>query len=172
MVSKKLSSLNFSKDFIELLIAFHRKKVKYMVIGGQAVIYYGHVRLTGDIDIFYDNSAENVTKLFNALMEFWAGDIPGITSKEQLMEPNLIVQFGVPPNRIDLLNTIEKIAFQEAWKNRQITQITDVRNEIEVNFIGLNELIKNKEAVNRPRDLEDIKFLKTLLQHKKGKSKN
>lgn len=75
-----------------------------MIVGGEAVIYYGNPRLTGDVDFFYDSSTENTEKLYLALTEFWAGDIPGLNSVDKLQEVCVIVQFGVPPNRIDLIN--------------------------------------------------------------------
>ena len=91
--------------------------MKYLIVGGEAVIYYGSARLTGDIDIYFEISEDNVSKLFKMLNEFWQGDIPGINSEKELQEPGVILQFGVPPNRVDLINKIEQLAFDEALGN-------------------------------------------------------
>jgi len=55
-----MTNPNFSKNIKEFLFLLHNHKVKYLIVGGEAVIYYGHARLTGDIDIFYDSSKRNI----------------------------------------------------------------------------------------------------------------
>ena len=92
----------------------YQKKDVIIIVGGEAVIYYGYARLTGDVDFFCENSRENVEKLFNVLTEFWKGEIPGIDALEELLEPGMIIQFGSPPHRIDLLNSIDVVSFHEA----------------------------------------------------------
>jgi hypothetical protein len=77
-----------------------------------------------------------------------------------------IFQFGVPPNRIDLINEIEKVPFDEAYENRIEDKISHKRNEFVIYYIGLNELIKNKKAINRFKDKEDLKFLQELKKRK------
>jgi len=158
-----MKTSNFSKDILEFLSLLYKYSVKYLIIGGEAVIYYGHVRLTGDIDLYYENTPENVDCLFKTLKEFWGGSIPGIERKEELAEPGIIVQFGVPPNRIDLLNKITGVNFPDAWQNRKTEKLKIKKEFIEIYYIGLNELIKNKKALKRPRDLEDLRYLKTQI---------
>ena len=85
---------------------------------GEAVIFYGHVRLTGDVDFFYARDSENLGRLFSALREFWAGDVPGLQGPEELSPEGTIVQFGQPPNRLDLISSIEGVDFEEAWEGR------------------------------------------------------
>lgn len=114
---KELKKDNFSTDVLELLTLLYKHKVEYLIVGGQAVIFYGHVRLTGDIDIFYNQTRKNAKNLYNVLREFWKNDIPGIESESELMENNIIFQFGVIPNRVDLISTIEAVNFDEAWVN-------------------------------------------------------
>lgn len=157
-----MSKSFFSQDVREFLYLLSKHKVKYLIIGGEAVIYYGHARLTGDIDIFYQRNIENAAKLFEMLNEFWEKNIPGINNKAQLMQDGIVFQFGVPPNRIDLLNNIEKVEFIHAWKNKKEDSITRKGKEFNIFYIGLNELIENKKAVNRFRDKEDLKFLYEL----------
>jgi len=156
----------FSKDTREFLLLLDKHEVRYVIVGGEAVIYYGHARLTGDIDIYYEASEENSVKLYRALNEFWQDDIPGLKNPAELMEPGIVLQFGVPPNRIDLLNSIDGVTFHEAWANRQKEEIEISGKTVSVNFIGLQELMRNKEAMQRPKDLEDLKFLRKVTQHR------
>lgn len=159
--------LYFSPDTIAFLYILSKHKAKYLIVGGEAVIFYGHARLTGDVDIFYELTEKNVTRLYSALYEFWDGDIPGIRKETELMQPGAIFQFGVPPNRIDLLNSIEKVSFTTAWENRKGVEINLENKQFKIYFIGLNELIKNKEAIGRNKDKDDLIYLEAVLKKRK-----
>jgi len=159
-----MSNQYFSKDTLDLLAIISKHQVRYVIVGGEAVIFYGYSRVTGDIDIFYDYSNSNAHTLFKAMSEFWGGDIPGISSPEEFMEPGAIIQFGQPPNRIDLLNSVDGINFDEAWETRNIQRIKSGDTEIAVNYIGLIPLIKNKKASGRYKDLDDLRFLSKLIK--------
>ena len=162
-----MTKVFFSSDIIEFLFLLAKHKVNYLIVGGEAVIYYGHARLTGDIDIFFELERKNVSKLYKMLNEFWENDIPGISNEKELMKRGVVFQFGVPPNRIDLINEIQNVNFTEGWKNREAVTITHKRKQFSIYYIGLNELIKNKKAINRFRDREDLKFLNELKKKKK-----
>jgi predicted nucleotidyltransferase len=151
---------HFSKDIQEFLYLLYNHQVKYVIVGGEAVIYYGYVRLTGDIDIFFESSPKNVKRFYKALTNFWEGAIPGLKGYEELLEPGVIIQFGVPPNRIDLINRIEKVSFNEAWEGKVTEKIRLKALAVSIYFIGLNQLIQNKESLERPKDMEDLKYLK------------
>lgn len=153
---------HFTADVQEFLSLLYEYNVKYLIIGGEAVIYYGNVRVTGDIDFYYKNDTENTNALYSALLQFWEGEIPGINERADLRQSKYMVQFGVPPNRIDLLNDIEGVSFDEAWqaKVREEIQIKDTN--IPVYFIGLSHLIANKERAGRNKDQEDLKYLRQL----------
>ena len=155
-----MKASHFSRDIQEFLGLLSKYEVEYMIVGEEAVIYHGHARLTGDVDFFYETSSENVLNLFRALDEFWRGDVPGVDTSEELMEPGIILQFGVPPNRIDLVNRIDGVSFDEAWRNKATIHINVQDQTIPIHFIGLDELIRNKEALGRPRDLEDLEYLR------------
>ncbi len=105
----------FSEDITEFIQLLAEFEVKYLIVGGGAVIYYGHSRLTGDIDIFYDAEISNANKRYNALKKFWNGSVPGISSPDDFMKPGNIIQFGVVSNRIDLINKIDAVDFNTAW---------------------------------------------------------
>ncbi len=122
-IMKEIRKTNYSDDALELMTLLYKHQVEYLIVGGQAVIYYGHVRLTGDIDLFYNQTEKNVEKICYALLEFWNNDIPGIQNKKDLMEKNVIFQFGIIPNRIDLISKIEVVNFADAWQKREIVKI-------------------------------------------------
>ena len=155
-----MKASHFSKDTQQFLRLLHKYNVKYIIVGGEAVIYYGYARLTGDVDFFFGISKENAQRLFDALDEFWGEDIPGLDSFEGLMQSGTIFQFGVPPNRIDLVNSIDGVTFEEAWAGKATTSVEISDESIPVHFIGLDQLITNKEAIRRPKDLDDLRYLK------------
>jgi hypothetical protein len=159
MPPERLEATHFSSDILDFIKLLYRHHVRYVVVGGEAVIYHGHARLTGDVDFFYDLSADNVEALYRVLEEFWAGDVPGIKRPEELLEDGVIVQFGRPPNRIDLLNRIDGVAFSEAWLDRVSAFIEEMEEATPVYYAGLGTLIRNKEAAGRPKDLEDLAYL-------------
>jgi predicted nucleotidyltransferase len=155
-----MKTSHFSKDIQDFLELLYRHRVKYVIVGGEAVIFYGCARLTGDVDFFFGTFEENAQCLYDTLNEFWGGDIPGVDSFEELMEPGIILQFGVPPNRIDLVNHIDGVTFRESWTGKKIISMNISGRSIPVYFIGLDQLIANKEAIGRPKDLEDLKYLR------------
>lgn len=162
MPGDQLEGSYFSPDILEFIRLLHAQQVRYVVVGGEAVIYYGHARLTGDIDFFYDSTEENTVALFEALRVFWSGKIPGIERVEELQEAGVIIQFGRPPNRIDLLNRIDGVTFTEAWRNRVTVIVRTSAGELPLFYLGLADLIRNKEASARPKDQEDLSFLRQL----------
>ncbi len=154
----------FSSDTLEFIRLLTKYKVKYVIVGGEAVIFYGYSRLTGDIDFYYELSESNSLKLFDALNEFWGGDIPGIDSAKEFLELGSIIQFGQPPNRIDLINAVDGITFNEAWDSRVAQKIGAEDSGTIIFYIGLEPLIKNKIASGRYKDLDDLRFLNSLKQ--------
>lgn len=150
----------FSSDITEFLSLLHTHEVRYLVIGGEAVIYYGYARLTGDVDIFHEPSRQNADRLYAALGEFWGGDVPGGVSARELLEPGMIIQFGVPPHRIDLLNRIDGVSFEECWEPRTDVEVSLGVRRFPVHYIGRGQLVRNKEAARRDKDLDDLRFLK------------
>lgn len=158
MGTKKIGPDYFSKDIEEFLSILSKHQVEFLIVGGEAVIFHGHARLTGDIDIFYNTNQKNRDRLFEALLEFWGGVIPGVLSSNDF-RPGEIIQFGTPPNRIDLLNQIDGVSFSEAWENRVELSVILSSVTFPLNYIGKAELRKNKQASGRPKDLQDMEFL-------------
>ncbi len=155
----RIDANHFSPDtcaFIELL---HTHRVRYLIVGGEAVIFHGHARLTGDVDFFFANDSANTDQIFAALDEFWDGDVPGVEGPQNLSPEGIIIQFGLPPNRIDLINSIDGVEFVEAWPGRVEAVLVTPEGDVPMSFIGLEALATNKEATGRPKDLDDLSYL-------------
>ena len=156
-----MTAAHFSPDTWEFVRLLDAHRVRFVVVGGEAVIHYGHARLTGDVGFFYGRDPENAARLFDALLAFWDGDVPGVEGATELQVEGQVIQFGRPPNRIDLLSDISGVAFEDAWRSRQ-TVVAD--DGTPVHLISLPLLIENKEASARAKDLDDVAFLRAALR--------
>jgi predicted nucleotidyltransferase len=145
--------MNIQQDFEELLKLLEDNSVLYMIVGGYAVAYHGFPRLTKDIDIFFENSEGNVGKIIHSLTAF--GFSEADLDPETFTTEGNIITFGVEPVRVDFINQISVVKFDEAWSNK----VRGKYGTIEVNFIGRTELIKNKSSTDRPRDKLDVEEL-------------
>ena len=151
---------HFSADVQELIRLFHEHSVRFLLVGGEAVIYHGYPRLTGDVDFWWEQTLDNAARLFTALGEFWGGAVPGILSAKDLSNPGVVVQFGRPPHRIDLLSAIDGVTFAEAWPEHvEEALVPDTGAPVPLPIIGLDQLIKNKRASARHKDLDDVEHL-------------
>jgi predicted nucleotidyltransferase len=142
-----------NQDFKEFIQSLNDNGVRYLVIGGYAVAFHGYPRYTRDIDIWVGMDAENATKIIKALEQFGFASLGLQTS--DFTAPDQIVQLGYPPNRIDLITTTPGVDFDTCHAARVPTEIDNVQ----VNFIDLENLKRNKRAVGRHQDLADIENL-------------
>jgi hypothetical protein len=142
----------------DLLSAFNAHNVEYVVVGGHAAIAYGVARLTKDLDILVRADEVNSSAVYMALAAFGA-PIESLSPADFCDNPDAVVQFGVPPNRIDILQGIAGISFEQAWQNRVDLQIDET---MVVHYLSLDDLIRNKELVARPGDLADADELRKI----------
>jgi hypothetical protein len=147
------------RAFVRLL---HDHRVRYVVVGGEAVIHHGYPRLTGDMDFYYDRTPANCRRLFLALQAFWDGPVPAVDRAEELGEPGVVVQFGRPPNRIDLINRLGTVPFGRAWRRRVTESVSTPRGTVPLNIIGLLDLVQSKRDAGRHKDLDDVVHLTAL----------
>jgi hypothetical protein len=140
-------------DFIDILSAFSEENVEFMVVGGYAMAFHGYVRGTGDIDLWVSISEENVARIWRALRSLGA-PLRDLTI-DDLKQPGMVFQMGLPPYRIDILNKIEGAVCEDAWVTRTFVEIDD----LQVPVIGRSEPLRNKKAMNRPKDMADILWL-------------
>ena len=142
-----------SKDLREFLKLLNLRKVKYLLIGGYAVGYYGYPRSTADMDIWVAMSPENAERIVKVLREF-GFDVPEL-QPELFLQKDKIVRMGEPPFRIEILTTISGVEFDECYSRRTRG---DARG-LKVNVISLPHLKTNKAASGRPKDLDDLEHL-------------
>ena len=145
-----------SKDMKELLRALNAHSVKYLVIGGYAYGVHLEPRATKDLDLFIRADDENSEAIFNALAEFGA-PLEGIGPAD--FRDGTVFQIGQPPERIDILQRIDGINFDEAWEHRIVGEID---GEVSAAVISKEDLIRNKLASGREQDLLDARKLKAL----------
>lgn len=160
ITGKKMGVPQFSRDVRELIALLEKYGVLYLLVGGSAVIYHGYARYTGDVDFYYRADPENAKNLYAALKEFWAGPIPHIDSSAEFLKPGQVIQFGVPPFRIDLLNRIDGVEFAEAYASAIDETIDHEKKQVGIKIISKQSLLKNKKASGRSKDLDDVEQLK------------
>lgn len=171
MASRIIEGAAFSPDVLAFLRLLAQHRVRYLVVGGEAVIYHGYPRVTGDVDFFYENTSGNTRRLFSALLQFWDARIPGIAAADELREEGMILQFGRPPHRIDLMNQIDRVHFADAWPSRVRLRLQTATDLVPATYINLPLLLKNKRATKRPKDMEDVRFLSAQLK-RRGRRKH
>jgi hypothetical protein len=160
MASRTIRGAGFSPDILAFLRLLARYRVRYLIVGGEAVIFHGYPRVTGDVDFFFESTPTNAGRLFDVLLEFWAGRIPGVASPEELREPGIILQFGRPPHRLDLMNRIDGVVFAAAWPSRIRVRLKTKTGLVPALYIDSRSLLANKKAAGRPKDLDDALFLR------------
>ncbi len=145
----------FNEDFQDFLKSINNTKVKYVLVGGYSVIFHGFPRTTGDLDIFVEVSKENYLKLKNAFSQFGLAMFD-MTEENFLLNNNMnVFSFGRSPVSIEILKEISGITFEEVYQNAIETNIENIPLKI----INLKDLIKNKKASGRAKDLNDIENL-------------
>jgi predicted nucleotidyltransferase len=144
------------KDQKDLLAVFNSHGVRYLIVGAHAVGVHAEPRGTKDLDVFIEASPINSEAVFAALAEFGA-PLAGMTPDDFNDEPGSVFQLGTPPSRVDILQKIEGVDFDEAWANRIETSIAA---GIPTQVISLEDLIRNKLAVGRPQDLIDVEKIR------------
>jgi hypothetical protein len=137
-------------DFVEMLRALSDAGADYLVVGAHALAVHGRPRATGDLDIWVRRTPANAARVWAALEAFGA-PLRDLTL-QHLQDPNVVFQIGVVPNRIDVLTSITGVDFEPAWQHRVLVSVSGV----EVPTIGRADLIRNKLALGRPRDLADV----------------
>ena len=143
------------REFVELLNA---NAVEYLIVGAFAVSFHGFPRYTGDFDVLVRPEKQNAGRVLKVLSQFGFGSLD--IEAADLQKPDNVVELGVFPNRIDLLNDIAGVAFEEAWAKR----VETVWEGLPVRFIGIEELIRNKESTGRLRDLGDGDELRKVMR--------
>lgn len=142
-----------NRDFEEMLAALCDQGAEFLLVGAYALAAHGLPRSTGDIDLWVRPTPENAERVWKALIQFGA-PLSKLT-REDLQEPGVVFQIGLPPNRIDILNRISGVDFQAAWANRMEIRV----GSRQIPVLGREELVLNKRRTGRPKDLLDVQAL-------------
>jgi hypothetical protein len=147
-----------SRDFKELLSTLAGHSVRYLVVGGYALMRYTEPRYTKDLDIWISIDPQNAQAVFDALQEFGA-PLTGLAPAD-FAAPGFYYKMGNPPYRLDVLMSVSGLEFEDAWSRRVEVDLQGVA----VPFLSLPDLITNKLAAGRPQDLVDAERLKDALR--------
>jgi hypothetical protein len=140
-------------DFAEMLSALSASGADFLLVGAHALAVHGLVRATGDLDLWVRPTVENAERVWEALVQF--GAPLDQFDKSDLVAPDMVLQIGLPPRRIDLLTSITGVAFDEAWDAREHVDVAGMQ----IPVIDRATLIRNKSATGRPRDAADVREL-------------
>jgi len=138
------------KELLQLLNEF---EVEYLIVGGFAVMKYGEPRYTKDLDVWVNNSAENSARVVAALRKFGAPIEHDHITAETFTNKQVVYQIGVAPVRVDILTEVTGVEFRNAWESK----VSSTFSGVAVNFISLDHLIANKQALGRTSDVNDLK---------------
>ena len=133
--------------------AFNAHRVEYLVVGAHALAAYGHVRATGDLDVWVRPEPGNAERVIAALRQFGA-PVQDLAVAD-LTQAGTVFQIGVAPIRIDVLTAIDGVTFEEAWPDRLVARFVD----LEVPVLSAAHLVRNKRTVGRTQDLADVEWL-------------
>jgi len=145
--------MKLDKDFNEFVELFVAKDVRFLVVGGYALAAHGYPRATDDFDAWVWVNSENAAKIVECLAAFGFGSLNLTTDDFTTLDR--VVQLGYPPYRIDIITSISGVEFDSAWANRLVVDI----DGLQVPFIGRDDLLTNKRATGRPKDLLDVEYL-------------
>jgi len=145
--------MEIQRDFKELFELLNAHKVEYVVVGGYAMAFHGAPRVTGDIDLFVRPDPGNAQRIIEALKEF--GFESANLAAEDFQQPDGVIQLGVPPVRIDFLTSLTGVSWQQASSGR----LSAMYGEVPVFYIGKAELVSNKKALGRKKDIADLEAL-------------
>jgi len=146
-------------DFADLFTCLNEAGADYMLVGGYAVMAHGHIRATGDLDVWVRPTPANARRVLAALGEF--GMPPGLSLDVLAVAdgpPPTGFRFGRPPLAVDLLTSVRGIDFNTAWDSSFVRDV----GGLPIRIIGLAALLQNKRATERPKDMLDVDALERL----------
>lgn len=138
-------------DFREFIECLNDNKVQYLLVGGWAVGLYGNPRFTKDIDFLIAIEENNIQRLMKALQDFGGPTVEASV----FTEPGNVFRMGSSPIQIDIINEADGLVFSECYANRN----TLVFDDLQISIISRKDLIINKKASARLRDLADVEYL-------------
>jgi hypothetical protein len=141
--------MELNPDFQEFLRSFVDHDVRFLIVGGYALAAHGHPRYTKDLDVWVWTDPSNAERVVAALEGFGFGGL-GLAAAD-FEEPDVVVQLGREPQRIDILTFATGLVFNEAYEHRVLVDV----GGLQVPFISVDDLRTNKLATGRLRDQAD-----------------
>lgn len=145
--------LTLPLDFKEFLVLLNSEQIEYLIVGGYAVSYHGYPRPTGDLDVWVAIHPDTAAKMVRVLAKF--GFAAAGATEALFLTPGRVVRMGLPPVRIEVLNSISGVDFATCHARR----VDAVVDGVTLHLIGREDLIANKKAAGRDKDLSDVKQL-------------
>ncbi len=152
----------FNEDYREMIECLQREGVDFMLVGGYAVALHGWPRMTFDIDFWILPNPRNASAVMRALRAFGAPLMD--LREEDFHSPGVVFQIGTEPRRIDILSAVSGVTYEDAV-SRAVTMAVD---GLSLKVISLDDLIANKRASGRPKDIVDALTLEKLKEKKNG----
>jgi hypothetical protein len=149
------------QDYKDLLSAFHAHGVRYLIVGGYAVIFHAQPRFTKDIDFFIKADLANAQAIYAALADFGA-PLEGIRP-EEFVDCNSFFRFGRDPRGFDILPDLPGVDFDAAWE-RRVEGVLDSKTGLTAFFISKDDLIAAKLASGRPQDIADVDAIRKAVE--------
>jgi len=140
-------------EFSEFCASLLAVDAEFLVVGAYAVALHGAPRFTGDFDILVRPTTENGTRVLAAIAAFGFPIEP--LTPAAFLDPATLVEMGLPPLQIHVMTGISGVGWDEAWAGRTMARF----GESTVAVIGRRELLANKKAAGRAKDLADIEAL-------------
>jgi hypothetical protein len=150
----------FLDEHIEILALMLRHKVKFLLIGGYAVIIHGYRRTTGDMDLWLEPTNENKKQFLLVLQDLGIEDEDIEVLKEIDFSKHQVFSFGEEPQKIDFITYINQVAFEEAYANKTVADFENLLLPV----LNLRELILSKMNTGRKKDESDVEELQRLLK--------
>ena len=143
-----------SQDYEDLFSVLNACKIKYLVIGAHAVMFYTEPRFTKDLDVWIPAALNDATRVYQALKAYGA-PLTNL-SPDDFRDPKMILQIGVAPVRVDILTALPGVSVEDAWKHRTRSRY----GKTPINILGVDELIQAKRSAGRPQDQLDLDKLR------------
>lgn len=142
-------------DFHDMLRTLLDYDVRFLVVGAHALAAHGIPRATQDLDVWIEPTASNAARTWRALVAFGAPLEELAIRDSDFSRRDVVVQVGLPPNRVDILTSVTGVRFEDAWPTRAEGMVEGVR----VPVLGRDALVQNKRAAGRHKDLGDVEAL-------------
>ena len=145
-----------NNDYRDMLLALSAEGAKYLLVGAYAMAVHGYPRATMDMDLWVMPTEGNAEAVVRALRRF--GAYLQDLGVPDLVRNDTVFQIGAPPRRIDIITGADGLQFEEAYSRSVDSDI----DGIQVRVLSIDDLIKNKTAVGRSKDIVDVEALKRL----------